>query len=100
MDSSSFTFRSFVTKGFEGLDYHVVLSPLKDASGSIRIMAVGEDADYPIDIKSAIDESGNSLDVDGSMVKGIKLYKGTNCKLAVKLNSGRRYALGVESYEN
>lgn len=100
MDSSSFTFRSFVTKGDEGLDYHIVLNPLRDASGWIRLMAVGEDADYPIDVKSASDENGQPLDVDGSMVRGIKLTKGEVRKLAVKLNSGRRYALGVESYEN
>ena len=100
MDTESFTFRSFVTKVSSGLEYHVVINPLRDAQGSIRLMAVGEDGEYPVDVNSAIDEQGNSLEINESMINGIKLTKATPYKLAVKLNSGRRYALGVESYEN
>ena len=100
MDTDSFTFRSFATKGTSGLEYRVVINPLREAQGSIKIMAVGEDGEYPVVVASATDEHGINLDIEESMIKGIKLAKGSPYKIALRLDSGRRYALGVESYEN
>lgn len=100
IDTSSFTFRSFATKRAGELEYHVVLNPNKDTTGAIKLMAVGEDSDYPVEIRSATDGEGNPITIKGAFVSDIELTKGQPRKLILKLNSRRRYALGVEAHEN
>lgn len=78
--------------------YQVNLLPGEDTSGSIRLMAVGDDADYPIDIQGAT-YNGVDLEVEGATVKGLVLRKNEASRVLIKLKHHRRYKLGVESHE-
>ena len=100
IDTSSFSFRSFATKGKDGAtEYIIMLHPSKDTRGYITILAIGEDSDYPVMIDSAIDEDGNKLDISESDIKGLVLKKNIRKKISIRLQSNRRYALGVQSRE-
>lgn len=79
--------------------YQAVINPLEDSNGSIRIMAVGDDNDYPIEIGSVNSENGDEYSVDGSFVKGLQLIKNQRLKLHIRLKRHKRYALGVETNE-
>ena len=48
---------------------------------------------------SVVDDTGKVYDTDGSMVKNLDLSKGNALGLSIRLDSKRRYVLGVESYE-
>lgn len=79
--------------------YQVILKPFRDAKGAIKLLTVGEDGEFPADVLSVVDGAGKVYDTDGSMVKNLNLSKGETLGLSIRLDSKRRYVLGVESYE-
>ena len=79
--------------------YQAVINPLEDTNGSIRLMAVGDDNDYPVEIAATFDESGTEYLVDNSFVRGLQLTKGDRLKLFIRLKRHKRYVLGVETNE-
>ena len=71
-----------------------------DCEGAIRLVAVGDDGNYPVDIESAVDiASGKNYKVGDSMIKDLSVKNGESLKLAVRLASKKKYALGIENYE-
>lgn len=98
--TSSITFRSFVQNGKKGLEYHFVVTAKEDCEGAIRIVAVGDEGTYPVELESVVDaKSGKSYEVGDSMIKGLKIEDGKAVKLVVRLASDKKYALGIETYE-
>jgi hypothetical protein len=94
------TFRSFAQRAKSGIEYRLIITALEDCNGSVRIAAVGDDGSYPVNVVSAIDLSSNApYEVEGSLIKNLKIDAGKTVKLAVKLDTERKYALGIESYE-
>lgn len=98
--TSSISFRSFVQKGKHGLEYHFAITGREDCEGAIRLVAVGDDGMYPVELESAVDtKSGQSYGLGESMIKGLTVKNGKTIKLAVRLSSPKKYALGIENYE-
>ncbi len=99
METSGLRFRSKTYLKDGEREYLLILSPERDAQGSVRLMASGEDADYPVALISAHDSQGHALAVKGSFIAGVSLKQGQPEKLTVRLSNNRRYALGVETHE-
>ncbi len=98
--TSSISFRSFVHDSKNGMEYRLAITGHEDCEGSIRIVAVGDDGSYPVDIVSAKDvKSGKVYEIGDSIIKGLIVKVGETLKLAVKLPSANKYALGIETYE-
>lgn len=100
--TSDISFKSFMQKSGNELEYHFVITGIEDASGSIRIVAVGDDAIYPAEIKSAAASGAKTqiaVEAGGSMIKGLSIKRGETIRLAVRLLSQHRYALSIENYE-
>lgn len=100
INTSAISFRSFVQNTKSGPEYHFAITAREDCEGGIRIVAVGDDGTYPVELESATDtKSGTKYETGDSMIKGLKIESGTTIKLAVRLSSGNKYALGIENYE-
>ena len=98
--TSNISFRSFIQKSKGGFEYHFVVTGRDDCEGAIRLVAVGDDGNYPVDIESAVDiASGKNYKVGDSMIKDLSVKNGESLKLAVRLASKKKYALGIENYE-
>ena len=98
--TSSISFRSFVQKSKGGFEYHFVITGRDDCEGAIRLVAVGDDGNYPVDIKSATDmASGKKHKIGDSMIMDLSVKNGKSLKLTVQLASKKKYALGIENYE-
>lgn len=94
-------FRSFVKKAGGELEYCIVLEGREECKGDIKIIAIGDDGEYPIDIKDAFDmDSKQAYEVSGPMIKGLEVESHQKLRLIVKLKSKKKYALGIENYEN
>ncbi len=99
--TSAISFRSFTQKTRSGVEYHVAITGHEDCEGGIRLVAVGDDSSYPVEIESAIDSaSKKKYEADGSMIKGLSIENGKTVRLAVILRSKKKYAIGIESYES
>ncbi len=100
INTSAISFRSFVQNGKDGIEYHLAITAIQDCEGAIRLIAVGDDGNYPIDLISAREaKTGKNYETGDSMIKGLKIEDGATVKLAVRLASDRKYALGIEAYE-
>ncbi|MFA7302764.1 MAG: hypothetical protein WC030_03390 [Candidatus Paceibacterota bacterium] len=100
INTSSVSFRSFVQNGKDGLEYVLAITGREDCEGAIRLVAVGDDGSYPVELESAKDaKSGESYETGDSLIKGLKIGKGEPVKLAVRLSSSKKYTLGIENYE-
>lgn len=98
--TSSISFRSFVQNGKKGLEYQFAITAREDCEGGVRIVAIGDDGSYLADLESAADaKSGKRYEVGDSMIKGLKIKDGETARLAVRLSSDKKYALGIETYE-
>jgi hypothetical protein len=98
--TSSINFRSFVQNGKGRLEYHLALTGREDCEGGIRLVAVGDDGSYPVDIESATDlKSGKRYEIMNSLINGLAIKEGETVKVTVMLASDKKYALGVETYE-
>lgn len=98
--TSNISFRSFVQKSKGSFEYHFVITGRDNCEGAIRLVAVGDDGSYPVDIKSVTDiASGKNYEVGDSMIKKLSVENGKSLKLAVQLASKKKYAIGIENYE-
>ena len=76
------------------------MSGREDCEGAIRLVAVGDEGNYPVDLKSVIDEkSDKSYETSESMIKGLSIENSKTLKLIVRLTSPKKYALAIENYE-
>lgn len=100
INTGDISFRSFVQKTSEGIEYRFVISGKEETDGAVRIVAVGDDGSYPVDVKSATDtDSKQQYEIAGSLIKNLHVRPGQSLKLAVRLNTPKKYAVGIESYE-
>ena len=98
--TSAISFRSFAQKGKAGFEYHFAITGRENCEGAIRLIAVGDEGSYPVEVKSAIDEKSNkSYETSESMIKGLSVESGKTLKLIVRLASPKKYAIGIENYE-
>lgn len=79
--------------------YQTVITSEEAQTGSLKIMAVGDDGDYPVEIASVTDQSGNQLKFKDASVNDLAFEANTPQKVFIKLRNQKRYALGVETYE-
>ena len=99
--TSSVGFRSFIQNGKNGIEYHLAITGREDCEGAIRLVAVGDDGSYPVDLVSAVDlKSGKNYQISDSLIKGLMIKSGETSKIAVRLLSAKKYTLGIETYEN
>lgn len=94
IDTTNITFRNMMIGQGK---YMLVITPTEDDYGSLTILVVGEDNNYPAEISSAINRvTGEKYNTSPSEILGIKLQAGTLTKIEVNLKTKRRYVLGVE----
>ena len=99
INTSSVSFRSFVRRGDDERAYNVILHALEDCEGAIRLVSVGDDGDFPLEIHSVIDaESGTAIDARSSLIPGVKLKKGGVAKLIVRSSEALKCSIGLEAY--
>ncbi|MBV9159913.1 MAG: hypothetical protein JO019_04950 [Candidatus Kaiserbacteria bacterium] len=100
ISTSSISFRSFAQSSKKGLEYLLAITGREDCEGAIRLVAVGDDGSYPIEIESATDvKSGERYEIGDSLIKGLVIESGKAVKIVVRLSSSRKYTLGIENYE-
>ncbi len=98
--TSNISFRSFVQNDKSGPIYNFVITGREDCEGAIRLVAVGDDGNYPVQLQSAKDaRSGKEYEVKDSLISGLAVESGKPLRLAVTLPSKKKYALGIENYE-
>lgn len=96
IDVGSIRFRARELRRGGDKIYQAVVTSSIAQSGSLRLMAIGDDQSYPIDIASVVDEHGQAVDFDGSTIKNLSLEVNQHAKLFISLKHKKRYALGVE----
>lgn len=95
------SFRSFVQRTEDGYEYHFAITGKENCSGSLRIVAVGDDGNYPVAIESVLNaDTGQPCEVSDSSITGLDIQEGKTSRFIVRLSHGRKYALGIESYES
>jgi hypothetical protein len=98
--TSSINFRSFVQRSKTGFEYHFIITGRENCAGAIRMVAVGDDGNYPVEIASAGNpKTGDSYEIKDSMIRGLTIGNGESLRLAVQLVSKKKYTLGIENYE-
>lgn len=77
---------------------HIVLTASKDGKASLRLSELGETGDYETKIVSAVDlTTGEAVPISGGdTLTDLVFIAGQRRELAVKLESGRPLALGIE----
>ncbi|MES2216601.1 MAG: hypothetical protein V4481_04880 [Patescibacteria group bacterium] len=99
--TSSISFRSFVQVGKGGVDYHLAITGHDNCEGAIRLVAVGDDGSYAVDLKSAVNtKTGKVYEIGDSLITGLQIEKDKTTKLIIKLVSDKKYTLGIETYED
>lgn len=76
--------------------YQAVLTSSADEAGAVKVMAMGDDADYPVELADVTDENGNKIEFKGAFIKDLELKPNIPKKLFISLKNQKRYALGVE----
>jgi hypothetical protein len=99
IDTASLTFRAREIVRQGNKMYQIVLSSNEDESGSIRLMAVGDDNEYPVEIDNVEDDTGKTYAISDAYIRGIDLKQNERLKLWVQLKQHKRYVLGVEANE-
>lgn len=89
---SKVRFRSFRVHG----GYRVVLESPEDVSGRLKICAIGETGEFPVQLMSATDDSNSvGLEVEGSSVEGIALVAGLKKTLSISIESETELVLAM-----
>ncbi len=96
LDVDSIRFRAREIRRNGDRVYQSVITSSITQYGSLRLMAIGDDQSYPIDIAEVVDEMGREIDFDGATIKGLNLEDSQSVKLFITLKHKKRYALGVE----
>lgn len=76
--------------------YRIILTSETEQTGSVRLLAVGDDSDFPLEIKEVVDSNGNLVNFKNSEVNKIELAANQPTMLLVELINQNRYSLGVE----
>jgi hypothetical protein len=79
--------------------YQTVITSEEKQSGSLKIMAIGDDGDYPVDIAEVKDENGNNIEFKEAYLSKLEFEANKPQKVFIRLRNQKRYALGVETYE-
>ncbi len=77
--------------------YRANITSPETQTGTIKIVAKGDDADYPVEIAEVRDSAGEALKSNGAYVE-LHLTENQPLLLYIELAHQRRYTLGVESY--
>lgn len=76
--------------------YQAVITASSDEAGALKLMAVGDDSDYPVEIRNIVNENGDAVSFTGAMIKDLELKTNQPVKVFITLQEQKRYALGVE----
>jgi len=76
--------------------YKVVLTSTSDQVGSVKLLAVGDDSDFPLEIKRISDSTNSAIEFKDSEIKKIELLADQPTTFIVELMNQNRYSLGVE----
>ncbi|MEQ9426597.1 MAG: hypothetical protein RJQ09_19395 [Cyclobacteriaceae bacterium] len=76
--------------------YAVVLNPSETIKCSLKLRAVGEDAEEPIVIRSAEDEENQALRFNNNTVSLVRLEAGKKKKVFVELDSAFKLSLKIQ----
>ena len=76
--------------------YQAVITSSENESGAVKLMAIGDDVDYPVELDKVVDSNGNELNVSGALIEDLSLKPNEPIKLFISLKHQKRYALGVE----
>jgi hypothetical protein len=76
--------------------YQAVITSTNDEAGAIKLMAIGDDVDYPVELGNVTDADGHEVSFSGAMIKDLVLKANEPVKLFISLQNKKRYALGVE----
>jgi hypothetical protein len=76
--------------------YQIVINAKEDVEGAVKIVAIGDDHNYPLQLEEVEDEHGNAFSIKDACIRGIRLDANESVKLFIKLHRARRYAIGVE----
>lgn len=76
--------------------YRIILTSDTDQVGSLRLLAVGDDSDFPLEIKAVTDATGNAVSFKNSEIDKIELFARQSKTLLIELTNQNRYSLGVE----
>ena len=102
INTNNIKYRIVAGRNTDGdLEYCLILNSQIDQNGSLNIIAVGDDNNYPMDIEFAKNWEDNSdFTVNGSRILNLTLEKDKGIKIKLMLKHPRiKYALGIESYE-
>lgn len=76
--------------------YQAVITSSDSETGAVKLMAIGDDVDYPVELESVVDAAGTAVDFNGALIKDLVLKPNEPIKLFISLKNHKRYALGVE----
>ncbi len=103
IDTSQIRFRAIALKEEKPgtWEYCLIIDPLSDQSGAINIVGVGDDNNYPLNLRYAKEwKNEKKVSVRQSFIENLKFKKGQQVRIRVGVASHTRYAVGIESYEN
>lgn len=76
--------------------YQAVITSSDNEAGAVKLMAIGDDIDYPVELEKVTDSSGQEISFSGALIKDLELKANEPIKLFISLKNHKRYALGVE----
>lgn len=98
--TSDITFRSFVQYQKGKPLYNFVITAREDCEGAIKIVAIGDDGNYPVELISVSDaRTKKKYKTMHSLISGLKMKSGDRVQLAAELVASKKYSLGIENYE-
>lgn len=81
-----------------GREYILNIHPKEDTEGDLKVVAYGEVGRYDIDIECAENKHKEEMNVSGSLIKDLRLFKGVPETITIKLKDNERYSIGIENY--
>lgn len=90
----------WIPESASGTKATLILRPEEPFQGSLRLVAVSEDSDFGIAVRTAKDESGNPLKVRDGGISEISLAPGEVKRITVNLEEKAWEAIAVEAYDN
>lgn len=76
--------------------YQAVITSSGDEAGAVKLMAIGDDSNYPVEIGKVENADGSAIGFNGALIKDLTLKPNEPVKLFITLKQQKRYALGVE----
>lgn len=98
--TSDIDFRSFVPNSGNATEYRLIIKAHENCEGAIKLVAVGDDVNYPLGIRSARNaDTGKTCDVSGPFIKGLSIKQGETLRLAFSVDLREKLTIGIENYE-